>query len=241
MPFENRIDAGRQLAARLSEYAKRPGVLVLALPRGGVPVAFEVASALSAPLDVFLVRKLGVPGHPELAMGAIAAGGIEVFSEDLIRDIGVPRALVQQVAVRERLELERRDRAYRGDRPAPVLRGRTIILIDDGLATGSSMQAAVLALRQQAPAAIVVAVPVGASDTCERLARIADRVVCLSMPEPFRAVGLWYRDFDETSDEEVTALLAAANPRPDPGSSTGSRSTPDPVETVPKARDHADQ
>ncbi|HVH26121.1 MAG TPA: erythromycin esterase family protein [Vicinamibacterales bacterium] len=232
MTFENRSDAGRQLGSRLTEYAKRPGVLVLALPRGGVPVAFEVASALSAPLDVFLVRKLGVPGHHELAMGAIAAGGIEVLSEDLIRDLGIPRALVQQVAVRERLELERRDRAYRGDRPAPVLRGRTIILVDDGLATGSTMQAAVLALRQQAPEAIVVAVPVGAADTCERLARIADRVVCLSMPEPFRAVGLWYRDFSETSDEEVTALLASATPRPNPGSGAGSTSMADPVEAV---------
>lgn len=237
MTFENRLDAGRQLAVRLAEYAKRPDVLVLALPRGGVPVAYEVASALSAPLDVFVVRKLGVPGHPELAMGAIAAGGIEVLSEDLIRDLGIPPGLVQQVAARERLELERRDRAYRGTRRTPVLRDRTIILIDDGLATGSTMQAAVLALRQQGPAAIVVAVPVGASDTCERLAPLADRVVCLSMPEPFRAVGLWYRDFGETGDEEVTALLAAANRHARPDSNAASRSSDDPLEVLRQSGD----
>src|SRR4249919_1780548 len=150
--FANRTEAGRLLSEKLEKYAGRDDVIVLALPRGGVPVAYEVATRLKAPLDVFLVRKLGVPGHPELAMGAIAAGGIEVLSEDLIRDIGIPRALVEQVAVRERLELERRDRAYRDDRQPPIVRDRTVILIDDGLATGSSMQAAVLALRQQAPA-----------------------------------------------------------------------------------------
>ena len=210
MRFKNRTDAGRQLAARLTEYAGRSDVLVLALPRGGVPVAFEVASALAAPLDVFLVRKLGVPGHPELAMGAIAAEGVEVLSKDLIQDLGVPQALVQQVAVRERLELERRDRLFRRDRRPPIVRDRTVILIDDGLATGSTMQAAIIALRQQAPAKIVVAVPVGARDTCERLSRLADSVVCLEMPEPFNAVGLWYEEFTQTSDEEVARLLAAA-------------------------------
>jgi len=208
--FVNRSEAGRQLAMHLTEYANRPDVLVLALPRGGVPVAFEVASALAVPLDVYLVRKLGVPGHPELAMGAIAAGGVEVLSESLIRDLDIPRALVEQVAVRERLELERRDRLFRGDRPPALVRDRTVLLIDDGLATGSTMQAAITALRHQAPAAIVVAVPVGARDTCERLRQMADRLVCLAMPEPFEAVGLWYDEFGQTSDEEVTRLLATA-------------------------------
>ena len=210
MRFKNRTDAGRQLAARLERHARRSDTIVLALPRGGVPVAFEVATSLSLPLDVFLVRKLGVPGHAELAMGAIAAGGIEVLSEDLIRDLNIPRALVQQVAVRERMELERRDREYRGGRLAPNVRDRHVILVDDGLATGSSMQAAILALRQHGPASITVAVPVGARDTCERLGRLADKVECLSMPEPFQAVGLWYDAFDQTSDDEVRRLLAAA-------------------------------
>ncbi len=229
MRFQNRTDAGRQLAARLIEYADRSDVLALALPRGGVPVAFEVASRLNVPLDLFLVRKLGVPGHPELAMGAIAAGGVEVLSEDLIRDLRIPPMLVEQVAARERLELERRDRAYRGDRPPARIAERTVILIDDGLATGSTMEAAILALRQQQPAAIVVAVPVGAADTCARLGRIADRIVCLETPEPFNAVGLWYRDFDQTSDDEVQRLLAAAaaRRRPEPKRPAGgTRSKP---------------
>jgi len=207
MRFKDRRDAGRRLAAALLEYAGRSDVIVLALPRGGVPVAFEVAQALSAPLDVFLVRKLGVPGHAELAMGAIAAGGIEVLSEDLIRDLRIPRDLVQQVAVRERIELDRRDRAYRAGRQAPAIRDRTVLLVDDGLATGSTMQAATLALRQQGPARIVIAVPVGASETCTQLGGLADGVVCLEMPEPFTAVGLWYEDFGQTSDEEVAHLL----------------------------------
>lgn len=215
MRFRDRTDAGRQLAARLTEYAGRSDVIVLGLPRGGIPVAREVATALEAPLDVFLVRKLGVPERPELAMGAIAAGGIEVLSRDLIRDLGIPHALVEQVAVRERLELERRDALYRGRRRPAVVRDRTIILVDDGLATGSTMHAAILALRQHAPARIVVAVPVGARETCEQLRRIADEVVCLSMPDPFRAVGLWYEQFDQTSDEEVTRLLAVAPGRLD--------------------------
>jgi predicted phosphoribosyltransferase len=210
MKFRNRTDAGRQLAAALREFSHRPEVIVLALPRGGVPVAFEVAAKLSVPLDVFLVRKLGVPGHSELAMGAIAAGGVEVLSEDLIRDLDIPRALVQEVARRERMELEHRERAYRGDRKFPTVRDRTVILVDDGLATGSTMEAATLALRQHAPARIVIAAPVGARETCERLSGIADRVVCLAMPEPFRAVGLWFEEFGQTSDEEVARLLAEA-------------------------------
>jgi erythromycin esterase-like protein/predicted phosphoribosyltransferase len=209
MRFRNRRDAGRQLADALNTYSGRPDVVVLGLPRGGVPVAHEVATWLKAPLDVFLVRKLGVPGHPELAMGAIAEGGVEVLSRDLIRDLGIPRALIQQVAVRERLELERRDALYRGSRRAAAVRGRTVILVDDGLATGSTMEAAILALRQQAPAAIVVAAPVGAAETCDRLRRMADDVVCLSTPEPFRAVGLWYDEFSPTTDEEVKRALAA--------------------------------
>ena len=238
MQFRNRTDAGRQLAARLTEYANRSDVIVLALPRGGVPVAFEVAAKLSAPLDVFLVRKLGVPGHPELAMGAIAAGGVEVLSEDLIHDLGIPHALVQQVAVRERLELERRDRAYRDDRQPPIVRDRTVVLIDDGLATGSTMQAAVLALRQQAPAKIVVAVPVGARETCERLGRIADRVVCLATPEPFNAVGLWYQEFGQTSDEEVARLLTAAGRQSTPPGSQSVRKA-DPIDPVAVVRQRA--
>jgi erythromycin esterase-like protein/predicted phosphoribosyltransferase len=207
MRFPNRTDAGRQLADRLLEYANRSDVIVLALPRGGLPVAHEVAARLKAPLDVFLVRKLGVPGHPELAMGAIAAGGVAVLSEGLIKQLGIPRALVDQVAARERLELERRDVAYRGGRRPVMVKDRTVILVDDGLATGSTMQAAILALRQQAPARIVVAAPVGARETCERLGRVADRVVCVSTPEPFDAVGLWYEDFSQTTDDEVKRLL----------------------------------
>jgi putative phosphoribosyl transferase len=214
MRFRNRTDAGQRLAARLTDYGGRSDVVVLALPRGGVPVASEVATSLEAALDVFLVRKLGVPGHPELAMGAIAEGGIEVLSDDLIRDLRIPHALVQQVAVRERLELERRDVLYRGERRPPVVRDRTVIVVDDGLATGSSMQAAVLALRQHAPARIVVAVPVGARETCDRLRRLADEVVCVATPEPFNAVGLWYEEFAQTSDDEVKRLIAASARRP---------------------------
>lgn len=207
MRFQNRAEAGRQLASHLTEYADRSDVVVLGLPRGGVPVAREVATRLKAPLDVFLVRKLGVPGHPELAMGAIAAGGIQVLNESLIGDLRIPRALVQQVGVRERLELDRRDVQYRGGRAPIAVRGRTVILVDDGLATGSSMEAAILALRQAAPERIVVAVPVGARDTCERLRRLADRVVCVEMPDPFTAVGVWYEDFSQTTDEQVKAAL----------------------------------
>ena len=208
MRFRDRIDAGQRLAARLTEYAGRADVLVLGLPRGGIPVAHEVAKSLGAPLDVLLVRKLGVPSHPELAMGAIAAGGVEVLSRDLIHDLGIPDAVVEQVAVRERQELARRDALYRGARPPVVVRGRTVVLVDDGLATGSTMEAAILALRQQAPARIVVAVPVGARDACERLARVANAVVCVSTPEQFNAVGSWYDAFAQTTDDEVTQLLA---------------------------------
>jgi erythromycin esterase-like protein/pyrimidine operon attenuation protein/uracil phosphoribosyltransferase len=213
MRFRNRADAGRRLGSQLTKYAGRSDVIVLGLPRGGIPVAFEVATQLGAPLDVFLVRKLGVPGHPELAMGAIAEGGIEVLSRDLIRHLGIPQALIQQVATRERMELERRDVLYRDGRRRADVRDRTVILVDDGLATGSTVQAAILALRQQKPARIIVAVPVGARETCERLARLADELVCISMPEPFNAVGLWYEEFAQTTDEEVKRLLASASGR----------------------------
>ena len=225
MRFRNRVDAGQQLAAKLAAYAGRSDVIVLALPRGGIPVAFEVATRLKAPLDAFLVRKLGVPGHPELAMGAIAEGGIEVLSGDVIRDLGIPRALIEQVAVRERLELERRDAVYRGTRAPTVIRDRIVVLVDDGLATGSTMQAAILSLRRKAPARIVVAVPVGARETCDRLRRLADELVCIATPEPFNAVGQWYEEFAEMTDDEVKRLLAA-----------GARSTEgDPKRDSPKA------
>jgi predicted phosphoribosyltransferase len=181
--------------------------MVLALPRGGVPVARPVADHLHAPLDVFVVRKLGVPGHPELAMGAIAAGGVMAVNADVTDQLGIPRSVVDEAAARERLELDRRDQRYRGGRPPLDVTGRTVILIDDGLATGATMEAAVLALRTQSPARIVVAVPVGAADTCQRLRTVADDVVCLETPEPFRAVGLWYEEFSQTTDEEVMEAL----------------------------------
>jgi putative phosphoribosyl transferase len=207
MRFHDRIDAGKQLAAALTEFEERPDVVALGLPRGGIPVAHEVATRLRLALDVCLVRKLGVPGHPELAMGAIAGGGIEVLNLDLIRDLGIRRSLVEQIAVRERLELERRDRVYRGGRQPAIVNARTVLLIDDGLATGSTMEAAILVLRQQAPARIVVAVPVGPRETCERLRTLADQVVCLSTPEPFSAVGEWYEEFAQTTDDEIMRLL----------------------------------
>lgn len=211
MRFNDRTDAGRCLADYLAERAGRIDLVVLALPRGGVPVAYEVASRLGAPLDIFLVRKLGVPGQEELAMGAISEGDVEVLSLDMIRELRIPDALVRQVAVRERLELDRRDRFFREGRGLIPVAGRHVILVDDGLATGSTMEAAVLGLRRLDPAWIVVAVPVGARETCERLRKIADEVVCLHTPEPFQAVGLWYEDFSQTSDQDVRRLLAEAH------------------------------
>ena len=208
MRFRNRAAAGRRLAEELGDYA-RPGVIVLGLPRGGVPVAAEVAPKLAAPMDVFLVRKLGVPGHSELAMGAIADGGVTVLNEDVVRDLRIPPAVVDEVAARERLELDRRDLAYRGTRSPPVLENRTVILVDDGLATGSTMEAAARAVRQHHPSELVIAAPVGARDACERLKAIAERVVCVAVPDPFDAVGLWYDDFTQTPDDEVARLLAA--------------------------------
>jgi predicted phosphoribosyltransferase len=213
MLYADRAAAGRALAEALSRYAPaahRGDVVVLALPRGGVPVAFEVAEALGAPLDVLVVRKVGVPGHEELAMGAIATGGVRVVNEDVVRALGIRPEVFEAVVAQNREEIARREAAYRGGRPAPELRGRTVILVDDGLATGSTMRAAATALRRMDVARLVIAVPVASRDTCRELQRDADDVVCVATPEPFRAVGRWYVDFDQTTDEEVRALLARA-------------------------------
>jgi putative phosphoribosyl transferase len=207
MIYKDRSDAGRALAAHLREYADRADVLVLGLPRGGVPVAYEVARSLHIPLDIFLVRKLGVPGQEELAMGALASGGICVMNDDVTGQLEISQAVIDRVAVREQQELERRERLYRGNRPPPAIQGRTVILIDDGLATGSTMRAAAAALRHMQPVKIVVAVPVAAAETCEALRGEVDEVVCVETPEPFLAVGAWYSDFSQTSDEEVRELL----------------------------------
>jgi len=204
--FRDRTDAGRQLARRLLDFKGRD-VVILALPRGGVPVAAQVARSLGAPLDVFIVRKLGTPGHEELAMGAIASGGVRVLNEEVIRALGIPEEIIEEVARRELRELVRREQDYRGQRPPPDVAGRTVILIDDGLATGSTMRAAVRALRLLGPRQIVVAVPVGAPPTCAELGAEADGIVCLATPEPFMSVGSWYEDFAQTSDEEVRGLL----------------------------------
>jgi len=208
--FHDRRDAGRVLAAKLSAYAHRSDVTVLALPRGGVPVGYEVARALHAPLDVFLVRKLGVPGQGEFAMGAIAAGGVQVLNQDMIELLGLRPDEVGAVVLAERQELARREHVYRAGRPALQLEGRTVVVVDDGLATGSTMRAAVEALRAMAPARIVVAVPVAAAETCQALRAEADTVVCASTPEPFHAVGAWYEDFAQTEDGEVRELLDAS-------------------------------
>jgi putative phosphoribosyl transferase len=208
--FQDRTDAGRQLAEKLLSYAGRDDVIVLALPRGGVPVAFEVAQRLGVPLDVFVVRKLGVPGHEELAMGAIASGGVRVLNEDVLYVLPDAQSIVEMVTAIEREELKRRERDYRGDRPAPEVRGRTVILVDDGLATGATMRAAAAALRQQGAAKIIVAVPVGAPSTCYEIRGVADDVFCLQTPGSFMGVGQYYEDFSQTTDEEVRDLLAAS-------------------------------
>jgi putative phosphoribosyl transferase len=210
MRFQDRSDAGRKLAQKLMAYADNPDLFVLALPRGGVPVAYEVALALHAPLDVFLVRKLGVPGQAELAMGAIATGSVRVLNEEVIQALGIPEDVIEAVTAEEQQELLRRERLYRGENPAPDLRGRTIILIDDGLATGSTMRAAVAAARQQQPTRIAVAVPVAARSTYEEFQAEVDEIVCVWIPEPFHAVGLWYETFSQTTDEEIQELLARA-------------------------------
>lgn len=211
--FQNRADGGRVLAADLARYEGRADLIVLALPRGGVPIGYEVARALGAPLDVFLVRKLGVPGHEELAMGAIASGGIRVINEDVIRAYNVSDTDIETVTAVEQQELERRERIYRDNRSLPPLHDHTVILVDDGLATGSTMRVAVLALRQESPARIVVAVPVAAAETCDEFRTLVDDVVCTETPSPFYAVGLWYEDFAQTTDEEVHDLLTANTQR----------------------------
>src|SRR5256886_1501842 len=207
MIYRDRIDAGKQLASQLVDYANRDDVLVLALPRGGVPVAYEVAKALRAPLDIFLVRKLGVPGYEELAMGAIATGGLRVLNDDVVEHLLIPAGVIDSVAAAELRELERRERAYRGNRPEPEVRGKTVILVDDGLATGSTMRAAAAALRQQRPARIIVAVPVSAPQTCDEYRMGVDEIVCATTPEPFYGVGRWDKDFSQTTDGEVRDLL----------------------------------
>jgi predicted phosphoribosyltransferase len=209
-PFRDRAEAGRVLAEHLRRYAGRDDVVVLGLPRGGVPVAYEVADQLGAPLDVFLVRKLGVPGHEELAFGAIASGGTRVLNRELVEQLRLTPAIIDAIETRERRELERRERAYRDDRPPPDLRGRTVILVDDGLATGSTMLAAVHAVRQHDPARVVVAVPVADPEVCASLEQVADEAVCAITPRPMRAVGMWYDDFSQTTDDEVRELLARA-------------------------------
>jgi len=210
LPFENRREAGAHLGAALTSYRGRHDLLVLGLPRGGVPVADEVAQALEAPLDLMLVRKLGTPGQEELAMGAIASGGGQVFNEALLRQLNVDRRTIDATLERERAELERREEAYRGSRETPNLRGRCVMLVDDGLATGATMRAAVQAARQAGAAEVVVAVPVAPPDIVESLRAEADAVVCLATPEPFFGVGRWYRRFEQTSDEEVVSVLARA-------------------------------
>jgi putative phosphoribosyl transferase len=213
--FRDRPHAGRFLADRLEPLAGTPGLRVLALPRGGVPVAWEVAERLRAPLDVFVVRKLGLPTQPELAMGAIATGGVTVLNRDLVDKLALPAELVDSVAREEQVELERRERLYRRDRPPVGIAGKTVILIDDGLATGATMRAAVQAVRRQGPARVIVAVPVGAPSTCDELAREVDEIVCILKPEIFEAIGLWYDDFSQTTDGEVRAYLDAAERRPE--------------------------
>jgi putative phosphoribosyl transferase len=208
--FRNRVDAGRLLGQAVAgRVRERTNVIVLALPRGGVPVGYEVARALGAPLDVFIVRKLGVPGHEELAMGAIASGGVRVMNDDVLRHVPISRNAIEAVSASELVELERREKSYRGSKPPLDVRGKTVIVVDDGLATGSTMRAAVRALRQENAGTIIVAVPVAARETCQDFFREVDDIICLRTPHPFDAVGLWYADFTQTTDDEVHALLAS--------------------------------
>lgn len=229
MIYRDRRHAGAELGRALQAYAERDDVLVLALPRGGVPVGYEVARALGAPLDVFVVRKLGVPGHEELAMGAIASGGVRVLGEQVIRMLGIDAAAVDSVAMREQAELHRREHAYRGDRGPLDVRDRVVIVVDDGLATGSTMRAALQALRRLEPARLVAAVPVAAHESCEALRGEADEIVCAQTPLYFRGVGQWYDDFSQTSDAEVRELLAAATPPPVTGAAPRAPAQPPPA------------
>jgi putative phosphoribosyl transferase len=208
-PFADRREAGQALALKLQRYRGQPGVVVLALPRGGVPVAYEIAEALDAPLEIFVVRKIGMPGHPEFAIGAIASGGVRVLSDDIVKAYGIPDSVIDALARQETAELERREREYRRNSSRLDLRDRVAVLVDDGLATGSTMRAAVEAVRALGPSRVVVAVPVGAPETCAAFESIADEIICARTPEPFSAVGLWYRDFAQTTDDEVRALLDA--------------------------------
>jgi putative phosphoribosyl transferase len=232
--FEDRRDAGRQLAAELRQYAGRPDVLVLGLARGGTPVANEVARALDLPLDVFIVRKLGVPGHEELAMGAIASGEVQVLDDRLIRTLHIPQSAVSKVIAEERRELERRESAYRGGRIPPDVAGRAVILVDDGLATGASMFAAISALRKANPAKIVVAVPVAAPEVCSAMRRVADECVCVLTPAQLYGVGAWYIDFSQTTDAEVHAILESAARRRARGGPSPSAHTPEPLASPPR-------
>jgi predicted phosphoribosyltransferase len=226
-PFHDRFDAGRVLASRLSAYADRPDAIVLGLPRGGVAVAYEVARALHLPLDVFIVRKLGVPGQEELAMGAIASGGVRVLNQAVIRALGLSQGEINEVIRREEQELRRREEVYRGQRPPLDLKGKTVILVDDGLATGATMWAAITAVRQQQPAKIVMAVPVADPAGCDSFRQIADEVVCAITAEPLHAVGLWYQDFPQMTDEEVRKLLNS--PSPAGGGGQGGGLSPSPA------------
>ncbi len=217
--FQDRREVGRLLATKLREYAHRPDVLVLGLPRGGVPVAFEIARALDAPLDVLVVRKLGVPGREALAMGAIAGGGIRVLQDEVVRELGITPGVIERVTAAERQELVRRESLYRGNRPPLDVRGRTVIVVDDGIATGATMKAAVAALRAMQPARIVVATPVAAREICDAMRQSADVCTCYETPARFSAVGLWYRDFTQTTNAEVRTLLDQAAPRRIPAGS----------------------
>lgn len=209
--FQNRTEAGLRLAEKLAIYRHRPDALILALPRGGVPVAFEIAQKLNLPLDICLVRKLGVPGRKELAMGAIASGGVRVINQEVVDWLKISPDIIENVAREEQRELERRDRAYRGNQPVPLIKNQTIILVDDGIATGSTIKAAIATLKQQQPQAIIVAVPVAPEIVCQELATEVEQVICLSIPEPLHSISLWYEDFSQTTDDEVRYLLAKAN------------------------------